>query len=224
MRGFNRKNAHRINYPNLSSAIRPTEDEDLILNIEAAKSNSDTNDNCTTESEDDNYEDNLDNNKINQAQLDYFIRELNLSKEKSCLAGSLLKDFGVLERGTKISIYRNRDKKFVDFFSRDDNFKLVYCCNLSGLLQCLEIKSNIVQDWWLFIDSSSSSIKAVLMHVNNDYPAIPLAYSRECKETYVVIKTILELINYKEFQWSVGGDLKMVGLLTGLQNGYIKHG
>ena len=62
------------------------------------------------------------------------------------------------------------------------------------------------------------------MHVNNDYSAIPLAYSRECKETYVVIKTILELINYKKFQWSVGDDLKMVGLLTGLQNGYIKHG
>ena len=69
VRGFNRKNAHRINNPNLSSAIQ---DEELILNIEAAKSNSDTNDNCTTESEDDNYEDNLDNNKINQAQLDYF--------------------------------------------------------------------------------------------------------------------------------------------------------
>ena len=67
-----------------------------------------------------------------------------MSKEKSFLDGSLLKDFGVLERGTKISIYRNRDKKFVDFFSCDDNFKLVYCCNLSGLLQCLEIKSNIV--------------------------------------------------------------------------------
>ena len=40
----------------------------------------------------------------------------------------------------------------------------------------------------------------------------------------MVINTILELINYKEFQWSVGGDLKMVGLLTCLQNGYIKHG
>jgi len=37
-----------------------------------------------------------------------------------------------------------------------------------------------------------------------------------------MIKEILELIKYKNYKMKVGGDLKIVGMLTGMQQGYTK--
>ena len=39
-------------------------------------------------------------------------------------------------------------------------------------------------DWRLFIDSSKKSIKAVLLHIGNILPSVPIAYSTTMKETF----------------------------------------
>ncbi len=53
--------------------------------------------------------------KINQEQLDYFVRKLSLSKKDAYLAGMMLREFGVLANGIKATAYRHREKKIVDF-------------------------------------------------------------------------------------------------------------
>ena len=40
-----------------------------------------------------------------------------------------------------------------------------------------------LENWRLFIDSSKSGLKAVLLHNANEYPLVPVAYSRVMKET-----------------------------------------
>ena len=46
-------------------------------------------------------------------------------------------------------------------------------------------------DWRLFIDSSKTSLKAVLLHNGNIKPSIPIGYSILRKETYNTMKIFL---------------------------------
>ncbi len=80
----------------------------------------------------------------------------------------------------------------------------------------------VSENWRLFIDSSKTSLKAVLLNNGNDLPSVPVAYATSMKETYENLKKILEKINYDHHQWSVCADLKVVAILTGLQTGYTK--
>ena len=77
-------------------------------------------------------------------------------------------------------------------------------------------------DWRLFIDSSKTSLKALLLHNVNIKPTIPVGYSILRKETYNTIK-ILDLLKYPKYTWQNFSDLKVVSLLLGLQLGYTKH-
>ena len=83
----------------------------------------------------------------------------------------------------------------------------------------LAISSDINTDWWLFIDGSVSSPKAVLLHVGNKYSEIPVGYSRKAKESYDTVKMLLSSIKHDDFKWKAGDDLKIIGLLTGIQKG-----
>lgn len=72
----------------------------------------------------------------------------------------------------------------------------------------------------MFIDSSTESLKGVLLHNGNLYPSVPIVYGSSAKEDYATIKLILELINYDEYGWSICCDLKMVGILFGMKKGF----
>ena len=78
-------------------------------------------------------------------------------------------------------------------------------------------------DWRLFIDASKTSLKAVLVHNGNEKPSIPIRYAVNTKETYATMAHLLEIIKYREHNWKVCGDLKVVGLLLGLQSGFTKY-
>lgn len=78
-------------------------------------------------------------------------------------------------------------------------------------------------DWRLFIDSSKTSLKSVLLHKTNQMPPVPIAYSTETKEDYDTLKQILLDVKYQEHQWRISGDLKVVAILMGLQLGYTKY-
>ncbi|KAL4718315.1 hypothetical protein ACJJTC_009937 [Scirpophaga incertulas] len=76
------------------------------------------------------------------------------------------------------------------------------------------------QEWRLFIDSSKSSLKAVLLHNGNMKPSIPVAYSVSMKETYDNLGAVLRAIKYEDFKWQICGDLKVIAILMGLQGGF----
>ena len=58
-------------------------------------------------------------------------------------------------------------------------------------------------DWRLFIDSSSSSLKAVLLHNGNKLPSIPLAHSAHLKEDYVNVDLLLKRLDYSNHKWKL---------------------
>lgn len=77
-------------------------------------------------------------------------------------------------------------------------------------------------EWRLFIDSSKISLKAVLLHNGNLFPSVPIGYAAYMKETYDNMKQLLCRVNYEKFKWHISGDLKVIAILLGLQQGYTK--
>ena len=101
----------------------------------------------------------------------------------------------------------------------DDAF--VYCCDISGLLKEIgcEYQSS---EWRLFVDSSKRSLKCVLLHNGNRYASIPIGHSVQLKESYDCMRIVLEKIKYREHNWTICGDLKILSILLGQQGGYTK--
>lgn len=154
-----------------------------------------------------------------QGELNDLVRDLSLSKIDSELLGSRLKAKNLLSPGVVFSWYRNREDEFLQYFTSDQN--LVYCCNIPGLVEHLGT-SYSASEWRLFIDSSQRSLKAVLLHIGNELGSIPVAHSVVLKETYDNMTLLLTCIRYSEHNWLVCGDLKVIGIILGLQGGYTK--
>ena len=113
--------------------------------------------------------------------------------------------------------YRSRHLKFSTFFTLQD--RLCYCHDVTGLFNAIWISCN-PQDWRLFIDSSSRSLKAVLLHNGNQLPSLPVAHSAHLKEEYNSVKFLLQALKYEQYDWEVIGDFKMIAFLMGLQGGF----
>lgn len=156
----------------------------------------------------------------NQKDLNDLIRDMGLTKSNAELLTSRLKQWNLLDESVKVADQRKRHRTFAAFFSNRDG--LCYCHNVSGLFDAIGIVFN-PQEWRLFIDSSSRSLKAVLLHNGNQYPSIPLAHSAHLKEDYTNVKTLLQMLKYSTHGWDVIGDFKMVAFLMGLQGGYTKY-
>jgi hypothetical protein len=78
-------------------------------------------------------------------------------------------------------------------------------------------------DWRLFIDSSVVSLKAVLLYNGNTRPSVPIAHAVDMKETYETMEMVLNMVKYKDHKWYICGDLKVIGLVLGMQSGYTKN-
>ena len=83
---------------------------------------------------------------ITQIELNDLIRDLNLSKEKAEILGFRLQEWNLLAK--KISVYRNREHVFSEFYSFSGDF--TYCNDINGLMETIEIK-HIAADWRLNI-------------------------------------------------------------------------
>lgn len=158
---------------------------------------------------------------VSQERLNNMCRKMELSQRKSRLLASMLEEDGLLLPGVSVRT-ASRQADFQPYFTKDKNEDLTYCPNIRGLMEKLKIDYD-VDDWRLFIDGSKSGLKAVLLHNDGAYKAIPIAYSRTLKETYHSMKLIFERINYNEHRWDVSGDLKVVALIMGLQLGRTKN-
>jgi hypothetical protein len=79
---------------------------------------------------------------------------------------------------------------------------LVACNDVDGLMTALNINHK-PEEWRLFIDSTKSSMKAVLLHNGNVLPSIPVSYAVNMKESYDNMKPLLNCLNYKKYQWQL---------------------
>jgi hypothetical protein len=227
--GFSFKRRRSINYAKVNSVTFPVNHCDLLPVPQPPKNyhyNSiDDNDGSSTDKECDMDEDFKINNedeprKIGQGELSEYIRLLHLSKDKAEVFASICKHNNWLTPETHISIYRKREEQFSKFFKTDNN--LTYCTDVVGLMNILKLDSDPAQ-WRLFIDASEASLKAILLHIGNSYPAIPIGYSNVLKESYDTMEYLLNSINYNTYSWQICADFKVVALITGLQSGYVKH-
>ena len=231
IRGSSQKNKSKISYPVCKSAIKPvphspdlpisqppTEKEDS-LSVNTCESTS-------TESEEEPIE--LDPSFqhesaplfINQERLNNLVRDLYLSEEKAEILGSRCQPWNLLEPGTTISSFHSCNQNLAGYYASAEN--ICYCKDIGGLMFELGCEHNSA-DWRLFIDSSKTSLKAVLLHNGNIKPSIPVGYSILRKETYNTMKILLDLLEYPKYTWKICSDLKFVSLLLELQLGYTKH-
>lgn len=223
--GFTKKNRGKINYPDCQSSIKPVpHDESLPYPVPPATG-------ITFEESDDDMEMDdapyvpdeevtVDTHYLSQEDLNDLVRDLELPKGKAELLGSRLQQWNLLQRGVQVCQFRKRHEKYSDFYSQQE--EVCYCNDVRGLLQ--ELGSHYdPEEWRLFIDSSKSSLKAVLLHNGNEKPSLPLVHATGLKETYESMELLLELLNYREHTWSICGDLKVISLLLGLQLGYTRH-
>ena len=157
MRGFSKKNKHKIVYPQCRSAILPAPHSEKIpvpippASLDELESSSESAKSPSEHDEDYTIEHDISPKLMLQEDLDDLVRDLNLPKESAELLGSRLQERNFLAPGTTFAWYRHREQEFVRFFSFQSS--LVYCDNVEGLVSHMGKEYNAA-DWRLFIDSS----------------------------------------------------------------------
>ena len=104
-------------------------------------------------------------------KLNDLTRDLNLSKESAQLLVSSLKEKNLLAPGTTFYWYRDTERWLRQFSTFQDKLSLVYCNNIAGLIESIGLEYNAME-WRFFIDSSSRSLEAVLLHNGNSFPSL----------------------------------------------------
>jgi hypothetical protein len=229
--GFSYKTRSKIKYPNVRSVSITIPHDPVTLPIptapvdyEVEEMEKDTSSSSTSKDyADPDYKLDQERHLINEADLQDLARDLALTKGQSELLGSRLAEYKLLAPGTSTSKFRNRHKDLVTFYTQSDSGdNICYCRDINGLMEKLGVK-HIVKEWRLFIDSSKSSLKAVLLHNGNKYASVPVAYSTHMNETYGNLAILLEKISYNEYEWHICADLKVITILMGMQTGYTKY-
>ena len=207
-KGLSRKKKHGIQYPNIPSAIRPVPygkilpapkaPEKYTLDSDEQEIESSASSGGFPMSSQESYVASCISHEphvISQNELNDLVRELELSKTKSELLGSRLQQWNLLADGVRIFKYHDRQQQLESFYFLDGN--LVVRPKVHELMAALKITYDS-SEWRLFIDSSKTSLKAVLLHNGNTMPSIPVGYAVHVKETYDNIKVLLKCINYSQ--------------------------
>ena len=224
-KGLSRKKKHGIQFPNIPSAILPVLHGEILPVPKAPEKYTLDSDEQEIESSASSGEFSMSSQEsyvascishephfISQNELNDLVRDLELLKTKSELLGSRLQQWNLLADGVRISKYRECQQQLESFYFMDGN--LVVCLKVHELMAALKITYDS-SEWRLFIDSSKTSLEAVLLHNGNTMPSIPVSYAVHIKETYDNIKVLLKCINYNKHQWQLCGDLKVVALRYG---------
>lgn len=150
--GINAKDRAKWQYPSTGCVQRPiphSSDSSAPKNI--SEPLQEYNETSSSESES-NFENISHEPKFfSQKGLDDVVRDLNLSKQASELLALRLKEKNLLSPGTKITVYREREKELRSYFSEENN--IVFCSNITNLLIKMGLKQYEPSEWRLFIDS-----------------------------------------------------------------------
>jgi hypothetical protein len=232
--GISKKSKSAVEYPDCDSAMKPVlhseslpvpvvPEEFHIEESDADSSDSQDEGACAMEgieSDRESWECAAEPHLITESDLNDLVRDLQLSKERSELLASRLKEWNLLDSSVKVCSFRDRNFKLASFYELKEG--VCYCNDINSLM--LEFnEEHKPHEWRLFIDSGKESLKCVLLHNGNEKPSVPLAHASRMKETYESMETLLRLIKYNDHKWHICGDLKVVALLLGLQGGYTKH-
>lgn len=158
---------------------------------------------------------------ITQADFNDLKRDSKISSRSAEVIGSRLQQWNLVAQDFRVTSARKR-KVAADFdncFSLNEENNIAYCHDVDELFSTIG-HPHIPNDWRLFIDSSTESLKGVLLHNGNLYPSVPIVYGKSAKEDYNTIKLILALIRYEAYDWQICCDLKMVGILFGMKKGF----
>ena len=98
----------------------------------------------------------------------------------------------------------------------------MYCNNIAVLIESLGVKYDDIE-WKLFIDSSTRSLNAVFLNIGNMLSSIPIEHSGELDESHKTIECLLSALNYHKHKLFICADLKAVGRILELQEGYSKY-
>lgn len=232
VKGFSARNKHKIVYPNIESAMRPVPHDDnlpipkppenemeLFQEVDCDLGNDSENLECASDREYIPEFASSEPQRFTQHELNDLIRDLSLPKDKAELLASRLREKHLVEDDVRICHYRKRTTDLEKFFSLDG--PMVFCNDVPGLFEGLK-QQYVASDWRLFIDSSQKSLKGVLLHNGNLKPSVPIAHSVHLKETYENMNIVLKSIQYDLHQWHICGDLKVIGMLMGMQGGFTK--
>ena len=96
----------------------------------------------------------------------------------------------------QVADQRKRHQTFSHFFSQYN--RLCICNKVTSLFEAVGIICNR-SEWCLFIESSSWSLKAVLLHNRNNYPPLPMAHSVHLKENYTSVEMLLSALKYEDY-------------------------
>ena len=142
-----------------------------------------------------------------------------LNLPKALIQGSRLKAKCMLSNDT-FAWYKHCENEYIHFFAKE--YSLVYCVAGQGLIKKLEAVYNS-NDWHLVIDASKSNLKAIFLHLKNQFASIPSADSTCMKESYENIKLLLSKIQYSANVWKICVDFKVLNILLGQQSGFTKY-
>ncbi|CAH0555758.1 unnamed protein product [Brassicogethes aeneus] len=161
---------------------------------------------------------------LTQSEMDYIVARMGASQRNSEWLTSFLKSRKLTQQGVNATSYRKRQADFQTFYTVNDENTFAYCHDIPGLINKLGMEYN-ANDWRLFIDGSVSSLKAVLLHITNKKPSIPIGFGINKKETYETLGAILNKIKYEEQKWKICCDLKVVNILQGVieKGGFPKY-
>ena len=106
---------------------------------------------------------------------------------------------------------QHKGSRFLHFYSKEGD--LVFCNDIAGLLVVIGTSKYSSEDLRLFIDSSKTSLKIVLLNNGNRFAPVPT----KIKVKYLAIKVVLEKLDYNAHQWIICVDLKMVNFILGQQ-------
>lgn len=220
--GINHKNKHHVKYPDVPSAVKPVlHGPGIPIPTPPQKCTdllSDSDDEIEDVDMSGTYQPLIETRQpklLSQAELNDLTRDLGLSKESSQLLGSRLSENNLLSPQTTFFWYRSRDEVFRKYFSSDQEASLVYCNNVNGLIAAMGFAYDPTE-WRLFIDSSSRSLKAVLLFNGNKISSVPVGYSVQMTENYGNMELLLTALQYKDHNWLICGDLKVSFVNTGI--------
>ena len=121
---------------------------------------------------------------------------MTLTKSNAELFVSRLKQWDLLDDSVRITSQRKRHRSFSSFFSFSND--LCYFHDTRELFETIGIPC-ITSDRRLFIDSSSRSLKTVLLRNTNKCPSIPLDHSVQMKENYENVKILLSALKCVQY-------------------------
>ena len=188
-KSIGKKNRHKISYPSIPSAIRPTlhSDELPIPVFKGFLPSEDVGSDQEQETADETQEilsifgdpsyetpQSLNPQQFSQPESNDLVRDLDLSKNAAEVLASKLQEKNQLSHTTELSYFRNREQAFVPFFTEKNKF--VYCHNISSLLQELGMPVYRPNNWRLFLDSFKDSLKCVILYNSNVCATVPIGH------------------------------------------------